>query len=293
MKLAIISGSSSSPSGGFYLMRIFVGEFVCGGGFARHPFDEIPLGLRQEGSAMLKAIAIDLSQIAQVVVALDSRFGIELEHVEIGTIHPDQAVLGQWIAAARDCDAALIVAPENDGVLAKAVGMLRSAGIDVIAGSGDFLRIASDKLQTAKTLRAAGVAHPPYLATTDNRFEREMEGFDKYVLKPRDGCGTQAIQIFDSLAKGKAELTDAGLLQPWIVGQPISVSMVVSGSNQTLLPAVHQRIHGDTCGYAGGCGPLDDDAHAPCDSVGHPSDERRSPGSRIRRYRFDSGRATQ
>ena len=241
-------------------MRIFVGEFVCGGGFARQSLDEIPVGLRQEGSAMLKAIVTDLSQIADVVTCVDPQFKLELDdRVQAVKLDPDQALLGQWIAAARDCNAALIVAPENEGVLAKAVGMLRSAGIDVIAGSGDFLRIASDKLQTAKALRAKGVAHPPYLATSDTRLEKELEGFDKYVLKPRDGCGTQAISIFDSLPRARAELTDAGLMQPWIEGQPISVALVVSGSNQTYLPAVHQNIKED-CGYAGGCGPLNDDA---------------------------------
>lgn len=241
-------------------MRVFVGEFVCGGGFARQGLDEIPLGLRQEGSAMLKAIAADLSQIAEVVVCLDPRFPIELDSVQTIPTDAEQALLGQWIAAARDCDAALIVAPENEGVLAKAVGMLRSAGIDVIAGSGDFLRTASDKLQTAKTLRAAGVAHPPYLATKDNRFESDLARYDKFVLKPRDGCGTQAIKMFDSLADAKAELTEGGLLQPWIEGQPISVALIVSGSHQTYLPAVHQHIRSETCGYAGGCGPMDDDA---------------------------------
>jgi predicted ATP-grasp superfamily ATP-dependent carboligase len=209
---------------------------------------------------MLKAITIDLAQIADVVVALDPRFEIELDHAEVVPTHPDQALFGQWIRAARDCDAALIVAPENDGVLAKAVGMLRAGGVDVIAGNGDFLRVASDKLQTAKALRAAGVAHPPFLATSDNRYESDLEGLQKFVLKPRDGCGTQAIKIFDSLAKAKTELTEAGLIQPWIAGTPVSIALVASGSNQTFLPAVQQQICSKTCGYAGGCGPLDDDA---------------------------------
>ncbi len=241
-------------------MRIFVGEFVCGGGFAQQPTGKIAVGLRQEGSAMLKAVSLDLAQIAEVVAAVDPRLGIELDHVETVAIDSGQAILGQWIAAARGCDAALIVAPESDGVLAKAVGMLRAAGVDVIAGSADFLRTASDKLLTAKTLHAARVAHPPFLAKSDNRFDNEMEGFARYVLKPRDGCGTQAIRIFDSLAKAKAELTGGLLLQPWIPGQPISVSLVASGSHQTFLPAVHQSICSETCGYAGGSGPLDDDA---------------------------------
>ena len=215
-------------------MRIFVGEFVCGGGFARQPLSEIPLGLRQEGAAMLKAVSLDLAQIADVVVAVDPRMGLGFDEVDVVAVDGEQAVLGQWITAARDCDAALIVAPESDGVLAKAVGMMRAAGVDVIAGSGDFLRVASDKLLTAKALHASRVAHPPYLATSDGRFEKELDCFDRYVVKPRDGCGTQAIQVFDSLAEAKSGLSEATLLQPWIDGQPISVALVASGASNIL-----------------------------------------------------------
>ena len=241
-------------------MRVFVGEFVCGGGFSHLPIDQVPLSLRQEGAAMLRAIVADLAQVADVVVQLDPRFDTECNEAHVVYNDPAEATLGQWIAAASDCDAALIIAPENDGVLAKAVGMLRSSGVDVIAGSGDFLRLASDKLLTARTLHAAGVAHPPFLATSDCRFESALEGFDRYVLKPRDGCGTHAIHTFDTLAQARAELTDSGILQPWMDGQPISIAVVVDGAAQTVLPAVEQFVDQQDCVYAGGRGPLDDDA---------------------------------
>ncbi len=37
-------------------MRIFVGEYVCGGGLSAEEFNDIPASLRQEGAAMLNAI---------------------------------------------------------------------------------------------------------------------------------------------------------------------------------------------------------------------------------------------
>ncbi|WP_146518944.1 ATP-grasp domain-containing protein [Stieleria varia] len=241
-------------------LRIFVGEFVSGGGLSDHPISEIPSSLRREGVAMLQAIAGDIAEFAEAVVPLDGRLKISIPGVEVVKHDPAQPLWSQWIDAASKCDAALIVAPESDGMLAKGVAMLRAAGIDVIACSGDFLRVASDKLLTAKRLHAAGVAHPLYLATADTRYESQLLDFDRFVVKPRDGCGTQQIRTFDRYDDAVDALTDDGILQGWMPGRSISIALVASGRSQTYLPAVAQEITDESCHYAGGCGPLDDDA---------------------------------
>jgi hypothetical protein len=253
---------------GIPTMQIFVGEYVSGGGLARQAIEAIPLALRQEGAAMLQAIVEDLSEFAQTVVPLDARF----DHLSLGnsqTVEIDslRPVWGQWVAAARQCDAALIVAPESNGTLAKAVGMLRAGGIDVIAGSGDFLRVASDKVLTAKTLSAAGVAHPISMALCDRRCQQELEKFQRFVVKPRDGCGTQEIKIFDSFADARAELEDNQILQAWMPGRAVSIALVASPTQLTFLPAVSQNLCEQTCEYAGGQGPLDDDAQRRCTAL--------------------------
>lgn len=241
-------------------VRIFVGEFVCGGGLSDQPIGEIPGSLRREGAAMLQAIATDLSEFAETVVALDPRFKISIAGVERARHDPKQPLWQQWIAAAQSCDAAIVVAPESDGTLSKGVAMLRAAGVDVIACSGDFLRVASDKAQTAKILHRAGVAHPPYVTTTDRRLRKRMADSDRFVLKPRDGCGTQQIETFESLEDAQARLTEELILQAWMPGRPVSIALVASGKTRTFLPAVAQEITDGSCHYSGGCGPLDDDS---------------------------------
>ncbi len=241
-------------------MRIFVGEYVCGGGLADTPIDQIPSSLREEGTAMLRAIVSDLSAVASTVVPLDSRLGLDVDATESFQVDSTQPLWPQWIAAAQSCDSALIVAPESDGILAKAAAMLRASGVEVIAGSGDFLRVASDKLQTAKLLNASSVAHPPYMALSDRRMESQLRGFKKFVVKPRDGCGTEQIHTFDSFEAAVEELTDRTLLQAWMPGQPVSIAVVTSETQQTFLPAVRQIISDSDCHYAGGCGPLDDES---------------------------------
>ncbi|NND96054.1 MAG: ATP-grasp domain-containing protein [Pirellulaceae bacterium] len=241
-------------------MRIFVGEYVCGGGLASEAIDQIPDSLRLEGEAMLRAIVSDLSKFAETVVAADPRLGLEIDATETFAMDPGQPIWAQWIEAAKGCDSALIVAPEGNGVLAKGVAMLRAGGVDVIAGSGDFLRVGSDKLQTAKVLLAAGISHPLTMTLSDRRCEKKLAKCDRFVVKPRDGCGTQDIQIIDSFQDACDELTENRLLQAWIPGRPISVALVASGKQQTFLPAVGQDLDAQSHAYAGGCGPLDDDS---------------------------------
>ncbi|MGB7345985.1 MAG: ATP-grasp domain-containing protein [Pirellulaceae bacterium] len=240
-------------------MRVFVGEYICGGGLLSNGQPSIPTSLRIEGEAMLRAIVSDIASFAEVVVPLDSRLHLDIEATETVAVDAVTAPWGQWAAAAGNCDSALIVAPESDGILAKGVAMLRASGVDVIASSGDFLRVASDKLQTARVLLDAGVSHPLYMALSDRRFERELEDSDRFVVKPRDGCGTQEIKVFDLFNDAMAALTEDQILQAWRPGRAISISLVASGNHQTFLPAVSQDLEVGTCEYAGGCGPLPDD----------------------------------
>lgn len=241
-------------------MRVFVAEFICGGGYASHPTDRAAVALRQEGAAMLHAIVSDLADVAETVVPVDVRLAPALPDASrVVEIVPGRPLWGQWVSAARDCDIALVVAPESDGILAKAVATLRAGGVEVIAGSGDFLRAASDKAQTARVLHEAGVAHPRYLTPSDRRFETALSEAQRFVVKPRDGCGTEEIRLFDSYREALEELNEDTILQEWMPGEAISIGCITTESQQTFLPAVGQHIQWQTCRYAGGVGPLAED----------------------------------
>lgn len=240
-------------------MRTFVGEFVCGGGFIRHDIRHIARALREEGAAMAAAICQDLAELGDVVLPLDSRFSLTLpRNVQTMPIEADRPLWPQWVAAARNCDAAIVIAPETDGILAQAVGMLRAGGVDVASGSGDFLRVASDKWETARAMAAGNVPHPVTYAAASP--PSDVDPLGRWVIKPRDGCGTDRIQTFDRLDHAVQELRDGYILQSWVEGRPVSVSVIVSGGEMTVLPAVAQTLDSQTCAYAGGHGPLPDDA---------------------------------
>lgn len=243
-------------------MRVFIAEFVCGGGVSEKNVDEIPGGLRREGHAMLSALVEDASRVADIVVPVDPRLAPAFDGVSNVTpfrIDPLQPLWPQWIKAAADCDAAIVVAPESNGILAKGVAMLRAGGLNVIAGSGDFLRVASDKVQTARVLHAASVNHPDFIAVGERKFVTKMKKFDQFVVKPRDGCGTQQVQRFDSFDTAMERLDETMILQHWCPGRAVSVSLIATGNRHFFLPAVAQELHNDSCEYQGGCGPLCDD----------------------------------
>lgn len=216
--------------------------------------------MKQEGEAMLRAVVEDLCQFSATTVVVEDRFNLTLDCANLVSFDNSKPLWAQWVAAAKDCDAAIIIAPESDGVLAKGVAALRGGGIDVVAGSGDFLRVASDKLLTAQVLHSNGVAHPPYIAVEDERMIGVVAGCDRFVVKPRDGCGTQAIQTFTDFREARKSLNQNSIMQGMIPGRSVSISLISSGNSQTFLPAVSQSISKDLSEYAGGCGPLENKA---------------------------------
>lgn len=242
-------------------MRIFIGEYICGGGFLDTPQEAIPASLLQEGRAMLSALAADFAEFAETVhVPLDSRLDVELPGPTVRhPLQPGKPLWPQWIAAAEDCDHCIVIAPESHGVLAQSVAMMHAAGLNMLNGYGDFLRCVSDKWETARVFAVGGVSHPPTWQANGLPSDR-LPAARRWVVKPTDGCGTEDIQVFDSIVEA-AQVAEAKgyLIQPWIEGRAVSVAVIVDGNEITVLPAVKQHITAEAVVYQGGCGPLDDD----------------------------------
>ncbi|WP_164100428.1 ATP-grasp domain-containing protein [Candidatus Laterigemmans baculatus] len=239
-------------------MNIFIGEYVCGGGYSRRSLDQIPASQRMEGMAMLKCVAADFARFADSVhLAIDSRFDVELPPgATVHRVAAETPLWPQWIEASRSCDTGLLIAPESEGVLAQCVAMLQSTGLRLLNGFGDFLRSASDKWETARVFAAAGVPHPPTW-TLESLPDSATCSTRRWVVKPRDGCGTGDVVTFTEFADAVATMELPGrILQPWIEGRAASVSMIVDAKEITILPAVSQTLTAEDCVYRGGQGPL-------------------------------------
>ncbi|MGV3486394.1 MAG: ATP-grasp domain-containing protein [Planctomycetaceae bacterium] len=205
---------------------------------------------------MLSAICSDIAKFAELSVAVDVRLCPPLPPATYHEMDVSLPLWGQWIRAAQGCDAAIVIAPETNGSLAKAVSMLRAGNVHVIASTSEFLRAASDKLHTARVFADAGVPHPATYLPGDPKSQSRLDGFARFIVKPRDGCGTQEIRVFDDLSTALVAANGDHVLQGFIPGRPVSVAAIVNPDEVVTLPAVSQTIALESCAYRGGNGPL-------------------------------------
>lgn len=257
------------------MTRVFVAEFLCGGGMYDTPLEHIPTSLLREGTAMWRALLEDVSVWATVVTAVDPRMSLEHEEsTEFWSMRLDSPPWQEWAEIALTCDAAIVVAPETDSLLIKAITRLRTAGVLVLAVGNAALGVTSDKWQTAKWMHREGIPHPETWSLDPDTLEpvcsrplaslpqSTSEGF---VVKPRDGCGAMGIRQYVELDAALASLLPYEIAQRRITGRPGSLSVVACGADHhcTFLPAVWQTIESDddaradSCfRYQGGCGPV-------------------------------------
>lgn len=236
-------------------MRVFLAEFVCGGGL-QGTVGSDHQNLVAEGQAMLRAMAEDIAAVAELTVIVDDDLNLDLPSCEKKSCVRFEPMWSQWVRAAQGCDAAIIIAPETEGILAKAVGMLRAADVPVVASTGDFLRITSDKWLCAKHFAQAGVPHPLTWEASEVQRGLSLGSHGRLILKPRDGCGTQGVRLASDFQQAAAEANASDIVQTYISGTPASIALIVQQSNTTILPAVAQEIAIDNCAYCGGHGPL-------------------------------------
>ena len=120
-------------------MRIFIYEAICAGALGR----EVAPSLRREGEAMLSAVVADFRHVPGV---------------EVVTMLDDDARFGDRVTG---CEAALVIAPEFDNLLLRRSQTVCDLGVRLLGSSPAAIRLAADKLATARAWHERGVLHPP------------------------------------------------------------------------------------------------------------------------------------
>ena len=211
-------------------MRIFVCEYVTGGGFAGVP---LPSGLLAEGEMMLRALLADLAAIPGVGfrTSRDARLpsvAIPGEIVAVGR-RPCWAVWGEEIAAA---EAVWPIAPETGGILARLADM--AAGKILLGSSPEAVRLCASKTATARHLAARGIATVPSLAPG-------IASPHGVIVKPDDGAGAEGVRFFADPAAATMARGAPGLIaQPFVPGAPESLSLLCRGGEVVLLACNRQ-----------------------------------------------------
>jgi hypothetical protein len=207
---------------------VFVLELVSAGYFG----DDLAPNFRAEGRAMLDAVLDDFRRIANVTVS---------------TIGNDTTLL-RSVAKVR-ADAALVIAPEFDRLLARFCEAARESGARSLNCDPQALSLCADKARFATHLAERQILTIP----------TQLLGLDEKpnefpcVVKPRDGAGSWLVRTVsrrENWPKIVDEYRSAGrtelLCQPWIRGKSYSVAAMISPDRAPeLLPVADQRLSVD------------------------------------------------
>ncbi|MFM8890507.1 MAG: ATP-grasp domain-containing protein [Planctomycetia bacterium] len=241
-------------------MRILVHEHYCCGGQAGGALDT---SLLAEAAGMLGSIAADMHATGHdVVVAVDARVPLDLPVPRFVT-DPHATAVQRFQAALETVDAALVVAPEHDGLLPELVELVERTGIRNLGSRSDTIRAASDKHALGERLQLAGIRTPEAAlgpAGAGDLFGRHAA----VVAKPNRGAGCLDTFVCRSVTDVAAlPERDDWLFQEQVPGSAASAAFVVPdlGSPIPLRAGLQdvRVLHGATSArlvYCGGRLPL-------------------------------------
>ncbi|QAZ40635.1 hypothetical protein C1M51_15035 [Methylibium sp. Pch-M] len=218
---------------------LFVYEYLSGGGLDAVPGHVDAAGRGELLDAGLAMRAALLDELAGPGVRYACGAGVAPLPGAPGAARrprPGDTPLGFLRREAAAHDRVWVTAPESAGLLlqlAEAVEPARWIGSDRAA-----IRLCSSKRATLAHLAARGLATP--LA-----FDA---GARQWVVKPGDGAGTQDTRRHAQRAAAQADLQQrrargaSATLEPWVDGEPLSLSLLCRDGAAELLSINRQRI---------------------------------------------------
>jgi predicted ATP-grasp superfamily ATP-dependent carboligase len=243
-------------------MRLFLYEFVTGGGWQSASSEAPPDSLLTEGRAMLTALATDFADIPDADVTIDvlrdrrlPEFAIASvnEHAIGDALQERQAI--ERLASAADLT--VLIAPEFDEHLLSRTRAVERCGGHLLSPSSQVVALASDKHATVEHLARHGVQVPRGVALSAGA---ELPHDFPYpaVLKPRDGAGSLGIEFIASRPSGRTAGSTPSRLEVFAPGLAASVACLC-GPNEImpLEPCLQRLAGGGDFSYLGGSLPLE------------------------------------
>jgi predicted ATP-grasp superfamily ATP-dependent carboligase len=218
---------------------VFAFEFFSGGGLAREP---LPASLAREGDLMLTSLIGELAEIpgVEVVASRDPRLPLLAGCMTI-LPHPGELPASLYARGLAAADAAWPTASERGGALERFARETVAAGRTLLGCSPAAVRLTASKRRTARALHRAGIAAVRTFALLDR--PRPIPG--RWVVKPDDGAGCECTEVvFDwAAAMGRLRAEPGPLVaQPWIEGEPLSLSMICARGAARLLACNRQSV---------------------------------------------------
>ncbi|NMM28698.1 MAG: ATP-grasp domain-containing protein [Glaciimonas sp.] len=222
-------------------LKVYAFEYTSGGGLTDQ---KIPYPLMHQGEVMHRALLADLSAIpdVKVITTHDSRLPM-LGLPQSALVIP---VHGKFAQHFNDCvqaaDAVWLVAPEFGGILESLSRKVLRRKRILLGSRPGAIRVASSKLLTVRTLANAGI---PVVDTYTPK-DALPGKIEAWVVKPDKGAGCINTRIFSGVRKALAWIETNGddgyVLQPFISGQPCSLTLICCDGLARVLSCNEQRI---------------------------------------------------
>lgn len=223
------------------MMRVFVYEHL-GGGAADDGCDE----LLAAGRAMRDAVVNDLLRTGDCAVSVAA--GPHAPEVPAGAraLRPPPGIdtLAFVADQAREHELVWVIAPETGGVLAqmqRVVDAERWLGCDAAA-----IELSSSKRATLARAAEHGLTTPlAFAASPATR---------RWIVKPDDGAGAVASRVHNTHAAARDDLEtrrergEAAVLEAWVAGEPLSLSLLCGAGRVELLSVNRQQLTVDAFG---------------------------------------------
>ncbi len=243
---------------------ILVHEYVTGGGW---PAPDFPPGLAAEALAILRALLADLRawgrfpvvttrdrRLRRTSLAADRVVDLDVEVYPTGLLD-----------LARECGAALVIAPEGGGALERLSSLVSDAGVCLLGSLPEAVAVAADKWECYRRFSRAGLSTPKTTRVSPDAASVAAARLGyPVVVKPVGGAGCDGVGLAtddDALKRAlrQAALRDAKsiLVQEYASGSAASVSLLVADGRSTALSLNGQRVRaGIPFAYDGGVASL-------------------------------------
>ena len=201
-------------------------------------------GLRREGDLMLRALVKDLADVpgVAVVTTRDARWPASDLPADVRTVARPDDVLPTQRRLIAESDCVWPIAPETGGALARLSELVLEQDGRLLGSEPDAVRLTASKRATAAHLNAHRVPAVP--ATESGDLPHAPYG---WVVKPDDGAGCEDTHLFESETAlrrwlGRQHRPDGLVVQPYVPGEPLSLSLLCRGGEAWLLSINRQDV---------------------------------------------------
>lgn len=247
------------------MKKILIVDYIVGGGFAE---EDLPLDRLTEGYAILRSCIEHFAMLGyKISTLIDQRL---MQHIRISPIHDfisvathEDFITGLQILADK-VDYSMTSAPESKGILKDLSLIMQNSKSLYLGSKPESIEIAADKIKTMELAKKLGLNVPatfsPSYSDPFDKIKSEVDilGYP-LIIKPIDGCGCKGLTKATNADGLRFGLQSAHsvtnmencIVQEFIPGVPISVSIIAKNKKAYPISINHQNLRLDSKNYSG------------------------------------------